>query len=106
MRVSIGRVSHDPESDFHTPLSISGRFITDPTAHGNWPNFDDVASRRATLALYDALQGRGGSRYGKVTLDPQPPGTNIPGTALGSFGLRGGATVLFETSGQIQQVGR
>jgi hypothetical protein len=40
-----------------------------------------------------------------VTLYPQPPSTNIPGTALGSFGLRGSATVLFETSGQTQQVG-
>jgi hypothetical protein len=100
-----GRVSHDPESDFYTPLSVSGRFITDPTAHGDWPNFDDDASRRATVAVYDALQGRGGSGYGKVTLYPQPPSTNIPGTALGSFGLRGSATVLFEQSGQTQQVG-
>ncbi|MGH2945722.1 MAG: PA domain-containing protein [Solirubrobacteraceae bacterium] len=102
---AIGRISHDPESDFYTPLSISGRFITDPTAHGDWPDFDDDASRRATVAVYDALQGRGGSPYGKVTLYPQPPSTNIPGTALGSFGLRGSATVLFETSGQTQQVG-
>ena len=100
-----GRVSHDPDSDFYTPLSLSGRFLTDPTAHGDWPRFDDDASRRATLAVYDALQGRGGSPYGKVTLYPQPPSTNIPGTALGSFGLRGSATVLFETSGQTQQVG-
>jgi hypothetical protein len=100
-----GSVSHDPESDFYTPLSLSGRFITDPTAHGDWPNYDDDASRRATLAIYDTLQGRGGSPYGKVTLYPQPPSTNIPGTALGSFGLRGSATVLFETSGQTQQVG-
>jgi PA domain/Zinc carboxypeptidase len=100
-----GRVSFDPESDFYTPLSISGRFITDPTAHGDWPNFDDDASRRATIAVYDALQARGGSPYGKVTLYPQPPATNIPGTALGSFGLRGSATVLFETSGQTQQAG-
>ena len=100
-----GSVSHDPESDFYTPLSVSGRFMTDPTAHGNWPRFDDDASRRATLAVYDALRGRGGSPYGKVTLYPQPPSTNIPGTALGSFGLRGSATVLFETSGQTQQVG-
>jgi hypothetical protein len=38
-----------------------------------------------------------------VTLYPQPPSTSIPGTALGS--LRGGATVLFETSGQAEQVG-
>jgi hypothetical protein len=100
-----GRITHDPDSDFYTPLSISGRFITDPTAHGDWPNFDDDASRRATIAVYDALQGRGGSPYGKVTLYPQPPATNIPGTALGSFGLRGSATVLFEQSGQTQQVG-
>jgi hypothetical protein len=100
-----GRVSHDPDSDFYTPLSISGRFMTDPTAHGDWPRFDDDASRRATVAVYDALQGRGNSPYGKVTLYPQPPSTNIPGTALGSFGLRGSATVLFEQSGQTQQVG-
>jgi Zinc carboxypeptidase/PA domain len=100
-----GTITHDPESDFYTPLSISGRFITDPTAHGDWPNFDDDASRRATIAAYDALQGRGNSPYGKVTLYPQPPATNIPGTALGSFGLRGSATVLFEQSGQTQQTG-
>ncbi len=100
-----GQITHDPDSDFYTPLSVSGRFITDPTAHGDWPNFDDDASRRATIAVYDALQGRGGSPYGKVTLYPQPPSTNIPGTALGSFGLRGSATVLFEQSGQTQEVG-
>ena len=35
----------------------------------------------------------------------EPPSTNIPGTALGSFGLRGSATVLFEQSGQTQEVG-
>ena len=40
-----------------------------------------------------------------MTLYPQPPSTNIPGTALGSFGLRGSATVLFEQSGQTQEVG-
>ena len=100
-----GQITHDPDSDFYTPLSVSGRFITDPTAHGDWPNFDDDASRRATIAVYDALQGRGNSPYGKVTLYPQPPSTNIPGTALGSFGLRGSATVLFEQSGQTQEVG-
>ncbi|HEX5858070.1 MAG TPA: PA domain-containing protein [Microbacterium sp.] len=100
-----GRVSHDPDSDYYTPLSLSGRFMTDPTAHGDWPDFDDDASRRATLAAYDALQGRGNSPYGKVTLYPQPPATDIPGTALGSFALRGSASVLFEVSGQTQQVG-
>jgi predicted deacylase len=100
-----GRVSHDANSDFYSHLSISGRFMTDPTAHGDWPRFDDDASRRATLAVYDALQGRGNSPYGTVTLYPQPPSTNIPGTALGSFGLRGSATVLFEQSGQTQQTG-
>jgi hypothetical protein len=100
-----GRVSDNPESAFYTPLSISGRFITNPTAHGDWPNFDDDASRRANVAVYDALQGSGNSPFGKVTRYPQPPSTNIPGTALGSFGLRGSATVLFETSGQTQQIG-
>jgi predicted deacylase len=99
-----GRVADRPESAFYTPLSISGRFMTDPTAHGDWPNFDDDASRRANVAIYDALQ-LGNSPFGKVTLYPQPPSTNIPGTALGSFALRGSAVVLFETSGQTQHIG-
>jgi predicted deacylase len=100
-----GRVADRPESAFYTPLSISGRFLTDPTAHGNWPRFDDDASRRANVAVYDALQGQGNSPFGKVTRYPQPPSTNIPGTALASFALRGSAVVLFETSGQTQQIG-
>ena len=100
-----GTLLDNPDSNFYSPLSISGRFITDPTAHGDWPKFDDEASRRLNVAVYEALQGRGNSPYGKVTAYPQPPSTNIPGTALGSFALRGSAVILFETGGQTQQLG-
>jgi hypothetical protein len=98
-----GTLLDNPDSDFYTPLSISGRFIEDPAGHGDWPNFDDEASRRINVAVYDALNQRGNSPYGKVTLYPQ--GTNLPGTALGSFALRGSAVILFETGGQTQQLG-
>jgi hypothetical protein len=73
----------------------------DPTAHGDWPNFDDDASRRANVAVLDGVQrGNSGrnSPHGTITLYPQPPHVNLPGTALGSFALRGSAVVLFETS--------
>lgn len=86
-----------------SPLSISGRFIADPTEFGDWPEFDYDASRRANVAVYDALQGHGNSGYGDLTLYPQD--INLPGTALGSFALRGSATVLFETSSQTQYDG-
>jgi hypothetical protein len=87
----------------YSPLSISARFIDDPAEHGDWPDFDFDASRRANLAVYDALQ-RGDAPFGKVTLYPQ--NINLPGTALGSFALRGSAVVLFETSGQTQHIGQ
>jgi hypothetical protein len=86
-----------------SPLSISGRFIADPSEFGDWPKFDYDASRRANVAVYEALQDRGGSGYGDLTLYPQD--INLPGTALGSFALRGSATVLFETSSQTQYDG-
>lgn len=84
-------------------LSISGRFIADPSEHGDWPKFDYDASRRANVAVFNALQERGDSGYGDLTLYPQD--TNLPGTALGSFALRGSATVLFETSSNTQSTG-
>lgn len=87
-----------------SPLSISAKFIEDPTAFGDWPNFDYDASRRANVAVYDALQERGNSGFGHLTLYPQD--TNLPGTALGSFALRGSATVLFETSSNTQSDGQ
>lgn len=87
-----------------SPLSISARFIDDPTEFGDWPNFDYDASRRANVAVYDALQGHGNSGFGHITLYPQD--TNLPGTALGSFALRGSATVLFETSSNTQSDGQ
>jgi hypothetical protein len=87
-----------------SPLSISARFIADPADHGDWPNFDYDASRRANVAVYDALQDRGESGFGKLTLYPQQ--INLPGTALGSFALRGSATVLFETSSNTQSDGQ
>ena len=88
----------------YSTLSISGRFIDDPTAFGDWPKFDYDASRRVNVAVFDALQQRGESPFGTVTLYPQD--TNLPGTALGSFALRGSATVLFETTGQTQSAGQ
>jgi hypothetical protein len=84
-----------PDEDRYSSLSISGRFLTDPSTHGDWPLFDDAASRRANVAVYDAVQ-RGNSPHGTITLYPQPPRINIPGTALGSYSLRGSAVVLFE----------
>ncbi|MEV0154270.1 M14 family zinc carboxypeptidase [Micromonospora sp. NPDC050686] len=89
--------------DDFTSLSISGRFISDPAQHGNWPKFNYDASRRVNVAAYDALQS-GNSPQSKVTLYPQD--TNLPGTALGSFALRGSATILFETRGQTQSWGQ
>lgn len=91
-----------PDEDRYSSLSISGRFLTDPEAHGDWPDFDDDASRRANVAVYDAVQ-RGSSPHGTLTLYPQPPRINIPGTALGSYALRGSAAVLFETSQATNQ---
>jgi hypothetical protein len=91
------------DNDHYSPLSISGRFISDPDDHGDWPEFDEDDSLRANLAVYDALQ-QGNSPFGKVTLYPQ--NINLPGTALGSFSLRGSAVVLFETSGQTQHIGQ
>ncbi|GAA3641555.1 hypothetical protein GCM10022200_26660 [Microbacterium awajiense] len=91
-------------TDNMSPLSISGRFIADPAAFGDWPNFDYDASRQANVAVYDALQDNGASGFGHVTLYPQS--INLPGTALGSFALRGSATVLFETSSNTQSDGQ
>lgn len=90
-------------TDNMSTLSISGRFIDNPAEFGDWPKFDYDASRRANVAVYEALQGQGNSAYGHLTLYPQD--TNLPGTALGSFALRGSATVLFETSSQTQYDG-
>ncbi len=87
-----------------SPLSISARFIADPSEFGDWPKFDYDASRRANVAVYDALQGQGSSGFGHLTLYPQQ--INLPGTALGSFALRGSATVLFETSSNTQSDGQ
>lgn len=86
-----------------SPLSISAKFIEDPAEFGTWPKFDMDASKRANVAVYEALQQQGRSGYGDLTLYPQD--TNLPGTALGSFALRGSAVVLFETSSQTQYDG-
>jgi hypothetical protein len=86
-----------------SPLSISAKFIEDPSEFGTWPKFDMESSKRANVAVYEALQQFGNSAYGDLTLYPQD--TNLPGTALGSFALRGSAVVLFETSSQTQYDG-
>ncbi|WP_130651309.1 M14 family zinc carboxypeptidase [Egicoccus halophilus] len=90
--------------DGYSPMSISARFIADPAEHGDWPLFDYDASRQANLAVLDGMQARGNSPYGAVTRYPQ--NINLPGTALGSFALRGSATVLFETSGNSTSTGQ
>jgi hypothetical protein len=90
--------------DGYSPMSISARFISDPSEHGDWPLFDYDASRQANLAVLDGMTQRGNSPYGAVTLYPQA--INLPGTALGSFALRGSATVLFETSGNSTSTGQ
>jgi hypothetical protein len=87
----------------YSSLSISGRFIADPASHGDWPRFDYDASRRANVAVFDALQV-GNSPFSEITLYPQ--NIDLPGTALGSFALRGSATVLFEVIGQTQSMGQ
>jgi hypothetical protein len=94
----------DEDLEAMSPLSISARFIADPTEFGDWPKYDYDASRRANVAVYDALQGQGSSGFGDITLYPQS--INLPGTALGSFALRGSATVLFETSSNTQSDGQ
>ncbi|NYV73348.1 M14 family zinc carboxypeptidase [Streptomyces sp. UH6] len=86
-----------------SPLSISAKFIDDPSEFGDWPKFDLDASKRANVAVHQALQSRGASGFGHLTLYPQD--TNLPGTALGSYQLRGSAVVLFETSSQTQYDG-
>jgi hypothetical protein len=86
-----------------SPLSISAKFIDDPSEFGDWPKFDLDASKRANVAVHEALQARGDSGFGHLTLYPQD--TNLPGTALGSYQLRGSAVVLFETSSQTQYDG-
>lgn len=91
-------------TNMYTPLSISGRFISNPAQHGDWPKFDYDASRRINVAVYDAIYRSERSPRSQVTLYPQ--NTNLPGTALGSFALRGSATILFEVSGQTQSQGQ
>lgn len=86
-----------------SPLSISAKFIDDPSEFGTWPDFDMDGSKRANVAVYEALQSYGKSGYGDLTLYPQS--INLPGTALGSFALRGSSVVLFETSSQTQYDG-
>ena len=100
-----GQITHDPDSDFYTPLSVSGRFITDPTAHGDWPNFDDDASRRATIAVYDALQGNGDSPYGKVTLYPQPPSTTSPAPRSARSGCAAARRCCSSRAGRPRRLG-
>jgi len=92
------------DTGMYTPLSISAKFITNPDAHGDWPKYDYDASRRVNVAVYDAIYRSERSPRSQVTLYPQ--NTNLPGTALGSFQLRGSAAILFEVSGQTQSQGQ
>ena len=55
------------------------------------------------MAALDALQARGNSPFGNISLYDQE--VDLPGTALGSFALNGSGTVLFEVRGQTQSWG-
>lgn len=88
--------------DDRVTMSISGKFI-DIERNREFDNgFDLDWSKQLTVAAYDALQ-QAQSPFSNITLYPQD--TDLPGTALGSFGLNGSGTVLFEVRGQTQTWG-
>ena len=83
-------------------LSLSGKFIDIDRHPGYADTYDLDYSKQLTVAAYDELQ-QASSPFSNVTLYPQ--NTDLPGTALGSFGLNGSGTVLFEVRGQTQSWG-
>ncbi|GGI04435.1 M14 family zinc carboxypeptidase [Egicoccus halophilus] len=91
------------EDDHYSYLSLTATLMDEERWGPSWPTLDFDASRRANVAVYDALQ-RGNSPASKVTMYPQH--FDDPSTAHGSFALRGSAVVLFETAGQTQHIGQ
>jgi murein tripeptide amidase MpaA len=84
-------------------FSISSEIVSQNRA-ADWPDLDLDASRRVNLAVYDALQTSEGAQH-PLSRITRYPVVDLPGTALGSYSLRGSAVVLFETSGQTQHIG-
>jgi hypothetical protein len=83
-------------------LSISSEFVAADRVD-EWPDLDLAQSRRANLAVNDALQF-GGGLHPMSRITRYPP-VDLPGSGLGAFALRGTAVVLLETSGQTQHIG-
>lgn len=84
-------------------LSLSGKFVDIENHAQHDKGYDLDYSKQLTLSAYDALQSRGNSPFGKISLYDQE--VDLPGTALGSFALNGSGTVLFEVRGQTQSWG-
>lgn len=91
-------------------LSLSGVFVPDPnTEEGEkYSEYADLYkgdfSKQLNVAAYQALQQRGNSPFGNISLYQQD--LDLPGTALGSFALNGSGAVIFEVTGQTHQFGQ
>ncbi|SEN40388.1 Zinc carboxypeptidase [Mesobacillus persicus] len=92
-------------------MSLSADFVPDPNTpegekyaeYADTYNFD--FSKQLNLAAYNALQSLGNnSPFNNITLYSQ--NLDLPGTALGSFGLNGSGTILFEVRGQSHSLGQ
>ncbi|MGO4886214.1 M14 family zinc carboxypeptidase [Anaerobacillus sp. MEB173] len=92
-------------------MSLSADFVPEPNTpegakyaeYADTYNFD--FSKQLNLAAYNALQSLGDSSpFTNISLYSQ--NLDLPGTALGSFGLNGSGTVLFEVRGQSHSLGQ
>lgn len=93
----------DEDGEKQVTMSLSGKFIDIDNHQEYNRGYRLDYSKQLTLAAYDALQSRGESPFGSLTLYPQD--IDLPGTGLGSFALNGSGTVLFEVRGQTQTWG-
>ncbi|MBM7552103.1 M14 family zinc carboxypeptidase [Thalassobacillus pellis] len=91
-------------------LSISAEFVPHPESEAGEKyseyadTYNEEFSKQLNVAAYEALQQRGNSPFGNISLYPQ--NLDLPGTALGSFALNGSGAVLFEVTGQTQSYGQ
>ncbi|RRO12676.1 peptidase M14 [Saccharopolyspora rhizosphaerae] len=100
-----------PGTDEFVTMSLSGKFVADPsTPEGSaFADFADTYrpeySKQLNVAAYNALQAAAEKNpaFGNITLYPQD--INLPGTGLGAFQLNGSGAVLFEVRGQTQTLG-
>ncbi|MFC7341008.1 M14 family zinc carboxypeptidase [Saccharopolyspora griseoalba] len=100
-----------PDTDRFVTMSLSGKFVADPSSPEG-SQFADHAdtyrpeySKQLNVAAYNALQeaSERNPAFGDITLYPQD--INLPGTGLGTFQLNGSGAVLFEVRGQTQTLG-